>query len=377
MEKQNQQIIYSADGNGPVAERIRYAVIGSGWRSLYYARIAKALPERFQLVSLLCRTQEKADLMKEKHQVPATASVSECLSAEPDFVVVAVDREHIAQVSLEWLERGMPVLAETPAAIQPEDLERLRQQVKDGKKFSVAEQYTRQAENAARLDLIRRGVIGQPDYIYLSLAHDYHGASLMRAFLDLPAQTPFMVTAQEFSFPTTETLNRYERFTDGRISDKKRTIGCFVFDSGAVGVYDFDSEQYRSPIRGSLIKVQGSRGELTCNTVRWLDKDNLPHLDEIKVETRLVETDDDNPNLHSFPEVTGITWRGESLYTPPFGLCGLSQDETAIATMLQDMGAYVRGQAGPPYPSEEALRDALAAMMLREVVLTGAGVRCE
>ncbi len=356
-------------------KQIRYAVVGSGWRSLYYDRIAKALPERFAFVSMLCRTQEKADLMKEKFKVPATASLRECLDAEPDFVVVAVDRDHIAPVSIEWLERGFPVLAETPAAMRAEDLDRLREQHLAGKKLVIAEQYMRQAENAARLALIRRGVIGRPDYLYISLAHEYHGASLMRAYLQLPAGTPYTVWAREWSFPTTETLNRYERFTDGRIADKKRTLACFTFDNGAVGVYDFDSEQYRSPIRGSLVKVQGIRGELTGNTVRWLDQDNTPRLDEIKVGTRLVKTDDENPNLCCFPEITGITWRGETLYTPPFGLCGLSQDETAIATMLEDMGPYIREEADAPYPLEDALEDARATMRLWEAVRAEPGAR--
>lgn len=36
--------------------KLRFIVVGSGWRSLFYWRIAQALPERFELCAMLCRT---------------------------------------------------------------------------------------------------------------------------------------------------------------------------------------------------------------------------------------------------------------------------------------------------------------------------------
>ena len=41
--------------------KLRFVVVGSGWRSLFYWRIAQALPERFELCAMLCRTEEKAE----------------------------------------------------------------------------------------------------------------------------------------------------------------------------------------------------------------------------------------------------------------------------------------------------------------------------
>ena len=38
--------------------------------------------------------------------------------------------------------------------------------------------------------------------------------------------------------------------------------------------YDFDSEQYRSPIRKNTLKVQGVRGELIDDCVYYLDENN-------------------------------------------------------------------------------------------------------
>ncbi|MBP5756050.1 MAG: hypothetical protein J6W39_00540 [Spirochaetales bacterium] len=40
-------------------DKTRFIIVGSGWRSLYYVRIAKALPDRFELCAMLCRTEER------------------------------------------------------------------------------------------------------------------------------------------------------------------------------------------------------------------------------------------------------------------------------------------------------------------------------
>ena len=50
--------------------KLRFIVVGSGWRSLFYWRIAQALPERFELCAMLCRTEEKAEKMHREYGVP-------------------------------------------------------------------------------------------------------------------------------------------------------------------------------------------------------------------------------------------------------------------------------------------------------------------
>ena len=39
-------------------EKYRFIIVGSGWRSLYFVRIAKALEDKFELCAMLCRTEE-------------------------------------------------------------------------------------------------------------------------------------------------------------------------------------------------------------------------------------------------------------------------------------------------------------------------------
>ncbi len=351
--------------------KVRFAIVGSGWRAMYYVRIVRALPEIFELCGMLCRTQEKADRLAEEQKIKTTTSADDIINSQPEFIVVAVDKLHVAEVAMQWMGRGYPVVSETPTAMDMDTLNRLWEYHKQGHKLIISEQYLKYPENIARMKLIEKGLIGEPEYLYLSQAHEYHGASLMRAFLQIPYDMPFTVKAEEFSFPTVETLSRYERFTDGRTNDKKRVLATFSFENGRTCLYDFDSEQYRSPIRSNLYKLQGVKGEIVNDTVYWLDDDWQPCSCSLKYRSRKVAYDDINPNLQTVDEITEISWNGEVLYSAVFGECGLAQDETAIAQLLKGMGEYVRGQNGEPYPLREALQDAYMAILLREAISSG------
>ena len=72
--------------------KYHFIIVGSGWRSLYYVRVAKALPDIFQLDAMLCRTKEKADKMAEELSINTTTSIQECVDYKPDFAVIAVNK---------------------------------------------------------------------------------------------------------------------------------------------------------------------------------------------------------------------------------------------------------------------------------------------
>ena len=338
-------------------EKIRFAIVGSGWRSLYYVRIAKALPEIFELTAMVCRKPEKAEKLAKEYGIRTTCSPKECMDSKPDFVVVAVSKAAIADVSAEWMERGFPVLSETPAFRTKEQEKRLKDLISRGGKHTTAEQYRKYPTVSALLKALESGIIGERDYCMVSYAHEYHGASLIRAFLGLSPVVSFTVRASTFAFPTAETLSRYEKFTDGRISPKKRTLAILSFENGKAALYDFDGEQYRSPIRANMIKVQGRRGEFAGDTFSYLDDKNEPAQESLVIKSRLVRRDTDNPNFMKIREITEISFRGGIVYTPPFGLCGLSEDETAMALVLKETGLYAKGCGENPCPFEEAAAD--------------------
>lgn len=358
-------------------KKIRFIIVGSGWRALYYVRIAKALPQYFELCGMLCRTKEKADMIAAAHNIYTTISMDECCKMEPDFVVAAVNKAAIAEVSKEWLDSGFTVLCETPAALELPVLQELWESGrKKGVRLAVAEQYTRYPVYEAMLKVLDSNMIGEPYSANVSLAHEYHGASLIRSFLR-EGMTPFQVTGKTFVFPTTETLSRYERFTDGRIADKKRTMALFEFEDGKVALYDFDSEQYRSPIRNNYVNVKGCRGEMKDGTFYYLNNNNMPECTSLEILQNRFTTQSENPNLHEVTEIEKIVFGKNVVYEPPFGLCGLASDETAIARVMFDTALYARGEKMLDYPLENALQDAYMAILMQEAVMTHKTVRSE
>ena len=141
---------------------LSFVTVGSGWRSLFFVRIAKTCPELFELKYMLCRTQEKADKMALEHDIPTTVSASECELAKPDFVVVAVSKSTLYEVTKKWTGKGFPVLCETPAADSVGDLKELWELLKAGAKVQVAEQYHRYPIMAAGLKAIKDGRLHEP-----------------------------------------------------------------------------------------------------------------------------------------------------------------------------------------------------------------------
>lgn len=354
--------------------KYHFIIIGSGWRSLYYVRIAKAMPDILRLDAMYCRTQEKADKMAEEFSIHTTTSIEECVGYKPDFAVVAVNKTSICDVSIEWMDRGITVLSETPAALDMDSLKKLyRYHMSDDKtdkKQVVAEQYREYPYNKARINLVNSGVLGDISCLNISIAHEYHGFSLIRAYLGIKPDENYTVSGKIYEFPTTQTLTRYDKFTDGRTAPKKRCVAVFEFESGKVAWYDFDSEQYRSPIRKNMIKVQGVRGEFINNELYYLDENNVGRKETIVTDINKVMTGNGNPNLAQVNEIKKIAFGDKILYEPVWGLRGLSEDETAIATLMCKTAEYSRGQALPPYSLENALADAYAAILLDEAVRT-------
>ena len=226
---------------------LSYVIVGSGYRSEYFARIARDYPHLFRAL-YLCRSVEKVALMSAHTGIPATMSIDECLAFEPDFAVIAVDRPHIPDVAEEWLDRGIPVLVETPIANSADKLRRLWERGSAGDKIVCCEQYHRYPILAAGLRAVRRGRIGTPTSLYLSLLHDYHGASILRHALDVPVGEPVTMYGFRHTAPVVETDSRYGAVYDGRTRDEERDVISLSFASGKMALIDFSPVQYRSAV---------------------------------------------------------------------------------------------------------------------------------
>lgn len=312
---------------------IRFAVIGSGWRSLFYVRIAKALPDMFELTALLCRGQEKADRIQKEYGIHTTTSEDEIIASKPDFVVSAVNKSSMSDVVRYWAAKGIPVLSETPAGLDIDTLKAIRQDVEKGARIQVAEQYFLYPSIKAIIDECKSGTIGEPVSLTISAMHDYHAASVIRRMLDTGLED-VTVTGKTFSMKVTDTRTRYEVLTEGRVVEKEEKHLIMEYADGKTAFYDFMSDQYRSPIRNRYINLRGTRGEIINDTVYYLDKDNLAACKKLDIKN-------------------------------PYGYAGLSEDEAAITGILLGMKEYV-DKGKEVYPMNEALYDAYMGILMCE-----------
>ena len=336
---------------------LSYVIVGSGYRAEYFGRVAARYPQLFRAI-FLCRSDEKTALMREHTGLPASTDPEECVRFRPDFAVIAVDRGHVADVAEEWILRGFPVVTETPVGDTEEKLKRLWHLAQQGAKIVCCEQYIRQPILSAGLQAVRQGLIGQPQSLYISLLHDYHGASLIRSALQISPGDPYVLRAARAVSPVAETDSRAGAILDGRETMGARDTAYITFSAGQTAVYDFCPVQYRSYIRSRHLTVRGTRGEWTDTLVMHLDQENRPQrsflLPEIPEKYRALDTQalrDERRN-----------WRAE--LAPD-----TVQDEFAIASLLMDMKEYLAG--GPsPYPLDEAMEDAWFWLLMQKAIQT-------
>lgn len=300
---------------------IKYGIIGVGWRSEFYLRIAELLPQKFSVSGIYIRNSEKRKEFAGKYNVKICQSLEELLKTDFDYIVSCVNKDNISEMIKTLAARDIPVLTETP--------------VTDGTlkgRVQVAEQFHFMPRNQAYKRIIESGILGEVHSVRLSCCHDYHAASLIRFFLDTGFEKP-EITSISLTDPVTRYNSRAGYLKSPAIIQAEEKIKIFKFKD-KTAVYDFSFEQYFSNIRSSQITIRGTNGEIVNNTCTYL-KDGVPQRFELCRNSYGAEESLDGMCLFN------ITGDGNVLYTNPFPHSRLSDEEIAIATCLVKMKEYL------------------------------------
>jgi hypothetical protein len=344
-----------------------FVLIGAGWRADFYLRIAAALPERFRITGALVRDEAKGKTFERQWHVPTFRNLEALLKAtSPDFAVISTPWA-MTPVFIKILANlDMPALAETPPAPDLAGLKKLLPIIKGNAKVQVAEQYLFQPLHAARLELVKIGKLGTISQAQVSVAHGYHGISIMRAMLGVRFENA-SITAKSFTSKLVEGSDRSGPPKKEKIIDSNQVIAHFDFGD-KLGVYDFTGDQYFSWIRAPRLLVRGERGELNDTNVCYLKDFKTP------VTLELIRRDaGQGGNLEGYFH-QGITAGDTWLYRNPFAPARLSDEEIAIATCLEKMAAYAKGGKSF-YSLAEAAQDHYLSIMMDEALETRTTIR--
>ena len=340
-----------------------FAIIGAGWRSEFYLRIAHALPDRFRVSGMVVRDAAKAAKVEEKWDVKTHRTLGALMEgAAPDFAVVCVAQAANAAVLREVADRDVPALVETPPAGDLADLLSLHELTERGAKVQVAEQYIFQPMHAARLAVVASGRLGKVTQAQVSAAHGYHGLSLIRHYLGVGFDECTIV-GRRFASPIIAGPGRDGPPTEEKTKMSAQTLAWLEFGD-KLGVFDFTGDQYFSWVRSPRVLVRGERGEINNGTVRYLQDFRTP----VEFDLRRCDAGEDG-NLEGYYH-KGILAAGEWVYENPFVPARLSDDEIAIATSMDKMAHYVQG--GPSfYTLAQASQDRYLDLMIEQAIKTG------
>lgn len=349
--------------------KIVFGIIGSGWRSEFYMRAAKLMPDKFEICGVVTTNRERADKIRESFGLRIFKTADEMLkNTNPEFVVVSVAKAAAADVSLSLLNKSVPVLAETPAADSIEKLLSFNREIPGDSKYQVAEQYFLQPMHSAMLSFIKSGKIGEVHQARISFTNTYHAISLMRKFLGLGFENT-AISAKRFKVPGLPGFSRKGNPASEEILMRDQTIAVFDFD-GRTGVYDFEADQHRSWIRSQQILIKGTRGEINNTSIQYL-KD---YLTPVQSDFKRVNMGE-NENLEGYG-LKGIIADSEWHYINPFLNNRLTDDEIAVASCIVKMSEYVKGGASF-YSAADASQDMYFAELIEKAVSTGMTIKSE
>jgi len=339
---------------------INFGIVGVGWRTEFYLRIAKACPDRFTVAGVVGRTPARAAVIANRFGVPLYTSVDELVqSARPLFVVTSVPWEVNPGILKQLAELGTPALSETPPASSVEEMSALCALTGKGARIQVAEQYFLQPHHSARLAFAHGGKIGRVTQAQVSVAHDFHGVSLIRRLLGIGFENA-KITANVFKSPIVRGPGRAGPPAREEIVDSEQVMAWLDFGD-RLGVFDFTGSQYFASIRDPRVLVRGEKGEIFNDSAVYL-KDFLTPI----CVNFIRHSAGEHGNLEGH-FLKGIQAGDEWVYRNPVAPASLFDDEIAIADCLLRMAEYANG--GPDFYSlAEACQDRYLDLAIQQSV---------
>ena len=274
---------------------------------MFYVRIATHLTSLLRINAIYTRRKD--------FSLPGfyvTDNAEDALSKPHDAVIVASGRIGFLE-TMKYLEkRGETILTETSfLTLTDEELK----EVEDIKGYTL-EQYPHFPLFSAVIKATER--IGKVDQLKLSSLHNHHASAILRAILK-ENSIPKDISAVDFPSSTIKTAGREEYI---------RKIRIIRYPSNKLFIHDFSTNTYHSTLIKDEIEVRGERGIDNEKGVRYVREDG-----ETIVMPFVFHRDTEF--FASNMTLSHITLGSEVVFSNPFYPAPLSDDEIAVALLLQ------------------------------------------
>lgn len=331
---------------------MRIILIGYGWRSLFYYRIAKALPERFTLVAWVLRTEDRAKEVAGLYHVETTCDIHTALALPHDLAILSLSASSVEAVLRILIGHNETVLCETSFTSLPlETLVSLYEAYKDSQsKIFVAEQYYRTPYFQACHAL--KDLLGPITAVRAACLHDHHGTSIIRHFLEVGFSNCSIQASSHTSW-ITNTGGRDRIELDGVRLQTRRITATLEFEDGKHGYFDFDNIQYHSSIRSNHFSLYGERGEIVDEAIRFLNKENEG------ICQKLERVEDGNRNINPL-SLRALSFGSSYVFKNPYWPLPFNDDEIAVALCMEAAGI------GQGYSFADALQDSYLAQCIHK-----------
>jgi predicted dehydrogenase len=316
------------------------------------------------VTGVLSRRPDRAAEVASAWGISTVTSVEALLASGPEFVVPCVPWSEMAPTTMQLVEAGMAVVAETPPAADLAGLRDLWAGLVDRDLVQVAEQYLLMPQHHARMAVVADGVIGDVTSVQVSSTHLYHAVSMIRGFLGV-GRGSVRVRAAAFTAPLANPLGTGGWSGSAEPQQLTTTLATLDFGPEKMGLYDFTDNQWWNPLRARRIVIRGTKGEIVDEKITRLVDPFTP------VESHLLRRQAGlDLNLEGV-DLQHISVDGRVVYRNPFLGARYSEDDLAVAELLTAAGAWRRGEGGPPYPLANACHDHQVALAIIESVRTG------
>ncbi|MBM3239068.1 Gfo/Idh/MocA family oxidoreductase [Candidatus Poribacteria bacterium] len=339
-------------------DKLKIALVGAGNRaSGTYAPIIATLDDDLEFAAVCDVVAEKAEAVGQKYNIPAFTDVVEMVEkTKPDIaaVVITPSRNHEAGIPLS--EHGVSYCTETPIDTDLGWADKMIATAREhNTKLEVCENYYRVPGERIKRALILEGVFGKILTAYNDFnGHGYHGVGLIRSYIGFDVEA-VRVIGMTKNFKVQEHL--FRRGEPIR-SDENWQHGLIEFENGSVGVFNFSSLSYGSPLRWyNTSKFYGERGMCVGDGQRsWTGKEQIAILNKeanarlpIVVERRTTKAKNGADVLDALIARTDPDTGLEVAWKNPLSHYPLSDGQLCVASEIMSVANAVRNNTEPEY----------------------------